>query len=98
MLNTNVSTVKSRFYRAFQIIYDRRYDPEIFKKEIKNKVYIEQLERTCKDCPKREKGCKELCPDVLKYYLQDDEKQREGKYQNPEVSGHKYSSKKPAAE
>jgi hypothetical protein len=98
MLKTNVSTVKSRFYRAFQIIYNRRYDAEIFKKEIKNKVYIEQLERTCKDCPKREKGCNELCPDVIGYYLQDDEKQREGIYLNPEVSGHRYSSKKPAAE
>jgi hypothetical protein len=71
MLKANVSTIKSRFYKAFELIYDRKYDREIFNKEIRSKVHIEALERTCKDCPKREKDCRELCPDVIAYYMQD---------------------------
>lgn len=72
-MNTNIQTTKRRFYRAFELIYNKKYDPLIFRKA-RSTVYKESLKRECKSCPER-KTCNDLCPDVIQYVEQDKVKQ-----------------------
>lgn len=66
-LNCNMPTVKKRFYRAYQLIYGREYNPANYEKpEIKKKY----LEKTCATCNEKS-ACKDLCPDVFNYVNQD---------------------------
>jgi hypothetical protein len=69
MLNLKSSTVKSRYYRAFELLHGRAYNRDFDEKARRN-VPREALKKTCDICP--EKGaCAILCPDVLPYINQD---------------------------
>jgi hypothetical protein len=68
----NISTVRKAYYRAFELVYGEKFDPNKHKPE---KLPV-KLRRTCDKCPEYS-TCKALCPEVLKYYLQDEEYQRE---------------------
>ncbi len=58
---------KKRYYRAFEIIHGKKYDPVNYEKpEIKK----EYLKKVCETCEERE-YCTDLCPDVLAYVIQD---------------------------
>ncbi len=69
IMNTNTSTAKDRFYRAFELIYNKPYDPDKFM-EARNTVHKETLKRTCDKCKERE-TCSTLCPDVISFVEQD---------------------------
>lgn len=66
-LGTKEATVKKRFYRAYEIIYNKPYNPADYEKpEIKK----EYLKRTCETCQEK-LTCKNLCPDVIEFVEQD---------------------------
>jgi hypothetical protein len=69
LMGAPISTIKSRFYRAFNLIYGRPYDSDVFQ-EARGKVAKETLRRTCGKCEERD-TCREICPDVILYVEQD---------------------------
>lgn len=75
VMRTNISTVKSRFYKAFELIYKEPFDPNLFRKA-KKTVHKESLGRYCDTCKERQ-TCTILCPDVIQYIEQDQVKLRE---------------------
>jgi hypothetical protein len=75
VMRTNFSTVKSRFYKAFELIYNKPYDPNLFIKA-KKTVHKESLQRLCNDCNERE-TCTTPCPDIIQFIEQDQVKLRE---------------------
>ena len=72
-LKISEDTAKKRFYRAFEITQNRRYEPETF-----NRVKVEKtdLKKSCDTCSLRE-TCTTLCPDVLAFMEQDQTYQKE---------------------
>jgi hypothetical protein len=73
-MHTTISVVTSRFYRAFELIYGRPYNPDLFK-EVKRTVHKESLKRTCRDCRERKNCNPYTCPtyitEIDKYANQD---------------------------
>lgn len=74
-LEIQVPAAKKAFARAYELIEGRRHDPDFFKREAQA-VRLPELRKTCDTCPLRD-TCKELCPDVLPYVVQDEVTQRE---------------------
>ena len=68
----NVSTIRKAYYRAFELVYEEKFDPEKHKPE---KLPI-KLRRTCNKCPEYS-TCEALCPEALEYVTQDEKYQRE---------------------
>ena len=67
IFNISVSTAKKRYYRAYEILHDKKYNPAFYKKpEIKK----EYLGKECSSCKERE-TCEDLCPDVILLVGQD---------------------------
>lgn len=72
-LKISEATVKKRYYRAYELIYRKKYNPAVYKKpEIKK----EYLKNYCEICKIRD-SCTELCPDVIAYVEQDTKYLRE---------------------
>ncbi len=74
-LRVPISTIKSRFRKAFEAIYGIKYDRDYFDRT-KRIVHKEALDRTCEKCRERN-SCKELCPDIIPFVMQDEGKLRE---------------------
>ena len=81
-IGISTSTIKTRFYRAFELIFGCSYDRERFKK-LKKKVYKESLRRYCENCGER-KICVDLCPDIAPFIMQDWRKRDRREVQPPE--------------
>jgi len=64
-------TAKKDYYRAYELIHRKPYDPNL-SEELKK----EYLELYCDVCPEQP-TCTELCPSVLPFVDQDEVKQRE---------------------
>jgi hypothetical protein len=65
--NIKESTVKARYYRAYQILFKKKFNPRDFEKpEIKK----EYLKRHCGNCTVYN-TCDEICPDVAHLVNQD---------------------------
>ncbi len=60
---------KKSFYRAFELILGRKYDPGILKREIWV-IHKNEMQKTCDSCPDR-LTCGTLCPDVIPFVDQD---------------------------
>ena len=58
----DVSTIRKAYYRAFELVYEEKFDPEKHKLE---KLTVE-LRRSCDKCPEQS-TCEALCPQVLEY-------------------------------
>ena len=60
--------IRKQFYRAYELIYSKKFDPERYRKDkvIKKK----HLKRICGNCPEYD-TCKTPCPDVLAFVDQD---------------------------
>ena len=72
-LGLKKDAVRKMYYRAYEIIYQKKFDTANYEKiEIKK----EYLKRVCETCPERE-TCTELCPDVIDFVEQDTAYQRE---------------------
>lgn len=72
-MRMKTDAVKKSFYRAFELIEGRSYQPESFRQsywEIKREE-LRRICATCPDHPNKGGGCKELCPDVLPFVTQD---------------------------
>lgn len=74
-MGSNMQTTKMRFYKAFELIYGEKYDPERFLKE-RNNIPKESLKKTCDNCQERS-TCRILCPDVIPFVEAETRKQRE---------------------
>lgn len=73
-LDSDEDTIRKQFYRAYELIYNQKYDHSKFT--FRN-ISLEDLHKTCLDCPTRN-TCIELCPEVLPFTEQDQKKyQRE---------------------
>jgi hypothetical protein len=67
MLGKNSATVKKQFYRSFELIYSKKFNPNDYQKP---EIKAEYLKRECSTCLEYS-TCKDLCPDVLSYADQD---------------------------
>lgn len=67
-----IATAKKSFYRAYELIEERPYHPEDFRRTYWE-VRKAELKRTCAICPDRN-NCTVLCPDVLPFIEQDTQK------------------------
>jgi hypothetical protein len=68
-LELSEDTAKKNFYRAYELIQGKKYEPEKLKREVWEHK-IKDLKRTCESCPDRLR-CRELCPDAMAYAEQD---------------------------
>ncbi len=75
ILRIGLQAAKMAFRRAYELIEDKPYNPEAFKRE-NLPVSVSELARTCLNCPIKN-TCVELCPDMLRYVEQDTVSQRE---------------------
>lgn len=68
-MRMKADTAKKSFYRAFEMIEGRSYQPEDFRRDhwVIRKA---ELKQTCSTCPDK-KNCTVLCPDVLPFTNQD---------------------------
>jgi hypothetical protein len=66
-LNLKKDATRRMFYRAFEIIYGKKYNPSDYEKPQIRKKY---LKRVCETCSEKE-ICSDLCPDVIDYVNQD---------------------------
>lgn len=80
ILGKKISTVKSMFYRAFELIFNKPYDSDFFK-NYKSMVYKESLRKYCDICEER-KTCRDVCPDIISYIMQD---WKEGNYREVQI-------------
>lgn len=69
-LKIPTGTVRMRYYHAYDVIYNHRYQSDLRKR-----IDKETLRKYCEICPDR--TCKILCPDVLPYVDQDQVKRGE---------------------
>lgn len=78
---TGIATVKTRFYRAFELIYNQPFNRDLFK-EIK--IEKQSLTKVCDNCSDRKlcraKRVEDLCPDVISYVMQDQTRRREKQF------------------
>lgn len=58
---------KKKYYRAYELIYGKEYDPAKYERPEIKKRYLKRCCATCEQQP----TCKELCPDVIGYVDQD---------------------------
>ncbi|MGD0826841.1 MAG: hypothetical protein ABSA09_01970 [Desulfobaccales bacterium] len=68
----NISTIRKAYYRAIELVYGEKYDPE---KHNPNKLPV-KLRRCCDKCPEQS-DCNALCPEAWEFYIQDEKYQRE---------------------
>jgi hypothetical protein len=68
----NVSTARKAYYRAFELVYGEKFDPDKHKP---GKLPI-PLRRTCDQCLQYS-SCEALCPEVLEYASQDKRDRRD---------------------
>lgn len=66
-LNTKEPACKKMFYKTYELIYGKKYNPADYKKPKIKKEYLKRECNTCKEKP----TCKDLCPDVIKFVNQD---------------------------
>lgn len=66
-LSIKEPTAKKRFYKAYELLYGKKYNPDYYEKPEIKKAY---LKKECSTCKERE-TCKELCPDVIAFVEQD---------------------------
>ncbi len=71
-LEKTVGAAKKSFYRAYEMIEGRQYNPEHFRRDYWE-IRKTELKRTCATCPDRGR-CTVLCPDVLPFVNQDEKK------------------------
>lgn len=75
-------TARKQFYRAYELIYGKKYKATDFKKPEIKKNY---LNRECSTCSQKP-TCKDPCPDVLAFVNQDTKQyQREQSFGNMEL-------------
>lgn len=72
-----IDAAKKSFYRAFELIEERSYSPEEFRRDYWE-IRKAELKRTCATCPDRN-NCTVLCPDVLSFIEQDTRKHTLGR-------------------
>jgi hypothetical protein len=70
-LGIKESTARKRFGRAYELLFNKKYDPADFEKPEVKKEYLKRVCTTCNERP----TCKELCPDVIAFIEQDTESQ-----------------------
>lgn len=75
-------TAKKKFYRAYELIYGKAFEPAVYERPPIRKKYMENY---CAKCKQR--GiCKEPCPEVVDYVEQDAVKyQRERTYSDVDI-------------
>lgn len=66
-LDIKEPTAKMRFYKAYEVLFGKKYDPTYYEKPAIKKAY---LKRECGTCLDRE-FCKDPCPDVIAFVEQD---------------------------
>lgn len=66
-LNITEANAKKRFYKAYELIFNEKYDPSKYKKPEVKKEY---LKRECNTCEERA-TCQEPCPDIIGLVNQD---------------------------
>lgn len=90
MITANISTVKSRFYRAYELIFNKPFDTNLFIK-LRNRVRKESLAKYCEIC-REYKTCRGECPDILPFIDQDKVKRNWREVQpsesNPKIKAH----------
>jgi hypothetical protein len=74
-LEIKTSAAKMSFYKAFEMIEERKYNRDDFRRSYWE-IRKEELKRTCATCPDRN-NCTILCPDVLTFINQDIQDSRE---------------------
>ena len=71
---------KKMFYKAYELLCGRKYNPADYERPEIKKQYLKKECKTCKEKP----TCKDLCPDVIKFVEQDNKKYlRESLKPNP---------------
>lgn len=60
-------TAKKRYYKAYELLYEKKYAPAEFDKPEIKRAY---LKRECNTCAEK-LTCKDLCPDVIAFVEQD---------------------------
>ena len=93
-LNIPVSTAKMRFFKAYEIFYNKKYNPKDYEKPAIKKEYLKRECKTCSDYS----SCNVLCPDVLPFAEQDQVSQREYLLETPDIiirDGRKKIRRKP---
>ena len=65
--NIKEPACKKRFYKAYELVYDKKYDPAYYEKPQVKKEY---LKKTCNSCKERP-TCKDPCPDIIAFVEQD---------------------------
>lgn len=60
-------TAKKQYYKTYEHIYRKKYDPVAFERPEIKKAY---LEKQCDSCSKKP-TCTDLCPDVISFVNQD---------------------------
>jgi hypothetical protein len=58
---------KKKFYRAYELIYGKKYNSDEYERPLIKKQYMKRYCNTCEQRP----ACKEPCPDVIGYVDQD---------------------------
>jgi len=81
-IHISTDTAKHSFYRAYELTQIKRYEPELLKREAWV-IQKEELKRTCDTCPLRD-TCDTLCPDILAITDQDQAKQQEKLFDDPD--------------
>lgn len=90
MMGINISTIKSRFYKAFELIFGRSHTRDFFR-ESNFRVHKESLANYCSICKERE-NCVDPCPDVIPFIMQDWRERNREEVQalpkNPKIMAH----------
>lgn len=81
-LDISVDVAKKSFARAYELTQRRQYDPDLYRREAWT-LKRNELARTCETCPDRD-TCTELCPGMLAFVDQDQTRQREKTFDNPD--------------
>ncbi len=80
-LGISEGVAKKSFARAFELTQNKKYDPELYRREVWLKH--NDIIRTCSDCPNR-KTCSELCPEMLAFADQDHTSRKEKLFDDPD--------------
>lgn len=70
-LNIKEQTAKKRYYRAYELITGKKFNPIDFQRPEVKKEYLKKECSTCSEHPDRGGTCKDLCPDVIALVEQD---------------------------
>jgi hypothetical protein len=72
-----IDKAKKQYARAYEIIYEEKYNPYKFKRE---PLIIKGSDKQCKTCPDRDK-CTELCPQMIAIVSNDENIKESAPYQ-----------------